>query len=122
MEINSNLGQNKAAVVGIIKATDTLAQRAAKKIMSKAGIDQHLRDEEMSLKFSDVPSMFHDFQLMRSSQDQYKTYLIVKQAALIPDEAMEEDIEVSKGVKEVYNTVMRHKHYRGKSLQLQEAQ
>ena len=122
MEINSNLGQNKAAVVGNIKATDTLAQRAAKKIMSKAGIDQHLRDEEMSLKFSDVPSMFHDFQLMRSSQDQYKTYLIVKQAALIPDEAMEEDIEVSKGVKEVYNTVMRHKHYRGKSLQLQEAQ
>ena len=46
---------------------------------------------------------------MRNSQEQHKVYNIVKLAALIPDEAIEEDAEVSKSIKEQFNIIMRHK-------------
>ena len=40
----------------------------------------------------------------------------MKLAALIPDEAIEEDAEVSKGIKEHFNIIMRHKDERGQTI------
>jgi len=51
--------------------------------------------------------MFEDFQRLRNSISQHQAHLVVKQAALRPDEVIEEDAEVSKSIKHLYEQVMK---------------
>ena len=54
------------------------------------------------LDLSEVPVMFDDYQRLQVSFVRNQMHLLVKLAALIPDEAIEEDAEVSKKLKKLY--------------------
>ena len=68
----------------------------------------HMGANEVSMKLdlSEVPLMFDDYQRLQVSFVRQQMHLLVKVAALIPDEAIEEDAEVSKSLKKLYEQVM----------------
>ena len=65
---------------------------------------EHVSQNEGNIKLdlSDVSLMFDDYQRLQVSFVRHQMHLIVKGAALIPDEDIEEDAYLSRALKNIY--------------------
>ena len=88
--------------------------------------DHHLHmganDVSTKLDLSEVPLMFDDYQRLQVSFVRQQMHLLVKVAALIPDEAIEEDAEVSNSLKKLYEQVMNRNMVTASQKDLQETE
>ena len=83
-------------------SSSILAHQLQKTVVNH--IDKTDKDKAFNdLNLSNVPNMDMDFMGLRSSLDQRHRYLVVKKAALNPDEIIEQEAEVSKGIKKLYD-------------------
>ena len=92
----------------ILQQSNRTAKFMAQGIRERFDHHLHIGAGEVSTKLdlSEVPLMFDDYQRLQVSFVRQQMHLLVKVAALIPDEAIEEDAEVSKSLKKLYEQVM----------------